>query len=69
MRSFCLAICLVASLALTAQPPNLGHIDFPTSGAPEAQKHFIQGMLLLHSFEYPDARDEFVAAEPHHAGE
>jgi len=55
---------LVAVLALTAvaQQTNLGHIDFPTSGSKEAQKHFIQGVLLLHSFEYSDSREEFQAA-------
>jgi hypothetical protein len=48
----------------------LGHIDFPTSGSAEAQKHFVQGVLLLHSFEYADAREEFQKAsslEPHFA--
>jgi hypothetical protein len=55
---------LVAVLALTAaaQPANLGHIDFPTSGSKEAQQHFIQGVLLLHSFEYADSREEFQTA-------
>ena len=55
---------LLAVLALTAvaQERNLGHIDFPTSGSPEAQKHFIQGVLLLHSFEYADSKEEFQAA-------
>ena len=55
---------LFAALTLTvfAQQPNLGHIDFPTSGSKEAQKHFIQGVLLLHSFEYDDSREEFRAA-------
>jgi tetratricopeptide (TPR) repeat protein len=41
---------------------NLGHIEFPTSGSQPAQEHFIQGMLLLHNFEYDDAREEFQAA-------
>ena len=55
---------LVAVLALTAvaQPAHLGLIDFPTSGSKEAQQHFIQGVLLLHSFEYADSREEFQTA-------
>ena len=54
---------LFAILTLTAaQQTNLGHIDFPTSGSPEARKHFIQGVLLLHSFEYADSKEEFQAA-------
>jgi tetratricopeptide (TPR) repeat protein len=42
----------------------LGQISFPTSTrSPEAQDAFIQGMLLLHLFEYPFARDEFLKAQ------
>lgn len=52
----------VLTLTAVAQERNLGHIDFPTSGSPEAQKHFIQGVLLLHSFEYADSKEEFQAA-------
>jgi len=55
---------------LPAQNPGLGRIDFPTSGPPEAQKHFLRGVLLLHSFEYDDAREEFRTAQklaPHFA--
>ncbi len=40
----------------------LGKIDFPTSGSPEAQEHFIQGALLLHSFEFEDAAEAFQQA-------
>jgi len=42
----------------------LGEIDFPTSASsPEAQQAFIRGMLLLHLFEYPFAREEFLRAQ------
>lgn len=42
----------------------LGEIDFPTSASSsEAQQAFIRGMLLLHLFEYPFARDEFLKAQ------
>ncbi|NNL66902.1 MAG: hypothetical protein HKP30_11705, partial [Myxococcales bacterium] len=40
----------------------LGEIDFPNSGAPEAQADFIEGVLYLHNFEYEDAREAFVRA-------
>ncbi|HRJ89975.1 MAG TPA: hypothetical protein PLN05_04235 [Pyrinomonadaceae bacterium] len=43
-------------------PVDLGKIDFPTSGPAEAQKHFIEGVLLLHSFEYGRARRAFQEA-------
>jgi hypothetical protein len=48
-----------------AQPGRvLGQIDFPTTATdPEAQAAFIRGMLLLHLFEYPFAREEFIAAQ------
>jgi hypothetical protein len=42
----------------------LGSISFPTmTQSPEAQNAFIEGMLLLHLFEYPDAREEFLKAQ------
>ncbi|HSR49966.1 MAG TPA: hypothetical protein VLV83_04010 [Acidobacteriota bacterium] len=47
---------------------DLGNIDFPTSGSPEAQKHFIRGVLWLHSFEYPEAREAFQKAQEEEPG-
>jgi tetratricopeptide (TPR) repeat protein len=41
---------------------HLGSVDFPTSGSAEARAHFVQGVLLLHSFEYDDAQEAFAAA-------
>ena len=41
---------------------DLGRIEFPTSGPAEAQKNFIEGVLLLHSFEYSRARRAFQEA-------
>ena len=37
----------------------LGEIDFKATGKAEAQSAFKKGMLLLHSFEYEDAAEEF----------
>lgn len=48
--------------SLHAQSAGLGRIVFPVSGPPEAQKRFTRGVLFLHSFEYLDAREEFIAA-------
>jgi tetratricopeptide (TPR) repeat protein len=42
---------------------DLGTTHFPTSGAPLAQRDFLRGLLLLHSFEYAAARKAFQAAE------
>jgi tetratricopeptide (TPR) repeat protein len=54
-----LAVCLAAP----ARSQDLGTIDFPTSGSPAAQPHFVRGVLLMHSFEYDDAREAFVEAQ------
>lgn len=59
--SFLSALLLAAPLA--AQAPRLGTIDFPTSGAPAAQREFITGVLYLHSFEYERAVQAFRRAE------
>ena len=42
---------------------NLGHVTFPNSGNAAAQKPFLQGLALLHSFVYGDAADDFRAAQ------
>jgi len=42
---------------------DLGAIEFPNSGSSEAQKPFINGVLLLHSFEYDAARKSFIDAQ------
>ena len=54
----------VASMqaAAVCAAERLGHIEFPTSGSPAAQERFIEGVLLLHSFEYDDAREQFREA-------
>jgi tetratricopeptide (TPR) repeat protein len=71
-RLLCLLIAVLGAGAMahdarspTARPVRvLGTIDFPTSAqSPEAQQAFVRGMLLLHLFEYPFARDEFVEAQ------
>jgi len=41
----------------------LGSIDFPNSGARAAQPAFVRGVLLLHSFEFDDAKEAFVEAQ------
>jgi tetratricopeptide (TPR) repeat protein len=40
----------------------LGQIDFPNSGAEEAQADFIEGVLYLHNFEYDEAQAAFERA-------
>ena len=54
-------LAISGSSSIGAQ--ELGSIDFPTSGSPAAQALFIKGVLLMHSFEYDDAREAFVEAQ------
>ncbi|MGH9383690.1 MAG: hypothetical protein ACRD2N_05325 [Vicinamibacterales bacterium] len=57
-----LAGAVLANIAPRAQS-ELGTIDFPTSGSPAAQPSFLKGVLLLHSFEYDDAKEAFLEAQ------
>ena len=41
----------------------LGQTDFPNSGSEAAQEPFLEGLLLLHSFEYDDAQTAFQKAQ------
>ena len=57
------ALTVLALAAAGAEIADLGSLDFPNSGAPEAQGAFVRGVLLLHSFEYDDAREAFDEAQ------
>ena len=41
----------------------LGTVEFEVYGNELAQSHFEKGLLLLHSFEYEDSREEFIKAQ------
>ena len=64
----CALACLAPAQAHDEKPSpsavvgDLGETTFPTSGAPAAQADFLRGLLLLHSFEFDDARRSFQAA-------
>jgi tetratricopeptide (TPR) repeat protein len=70
--TFLITASLAASLAAQHQHEtsplpvplvtDLGEVDFPNSGSPEAQPYFLRGILLLHSFEYRPAADAFREA-------
>lgn len=48
---------------------SLGRLDFPTSTQdPAAQSAFVRGMLLLHLFEYPLAKEAFLDAQARDRG-
>jgi tetratricopeptide (TPR) repeat protein len=56
-------LALLVSAAPRAQQDGLGRIDFSTSQTGPAQDAFVRGVLLLHSFEYEDAKDAFQEAQ------
>lgn len=58
-----LLLLLVFGADLQAQEKQLGKIDFPNSGAAEAQADFIEGVKFLHNFEYADAARAFQRAQ------
>jgi tetratricopeptide (TPR) repeat protein len=58
-----LLLAVAAPGALGAQGNRLGTLRFPNSGARAAQRPFIRGVLLLHSFEYPSAAAAFRKAQ------
>jgi tetratricopeptide (TPR) repeat protein len=58
-----LIISLILSVgAVVAQQAQLGQVDFPTSGSPKAQEHFLRGLAALHSFWYEEATEAFREA-------
>jgi tetratricopeptide (TPR) repeat protein len=67
IRRFSLVLAVFAGVVLTTSTPRaqgeLGTIDFPTSGSAAAQPAFLKGVLLLHSFEYDDAKEAFQEAQ------
>ena len=64
--SFPLFIALIivscSNPAVTNPGNQLGSVAFSVTGKKEAQPYFEKGLLLLHSFEYQDAADEFQKA-------
>lgn len=60
------ALVLAVAAPARAQFDNVGTLDFPTSGSPEAQKHFLRAVAILHSFGWKQAIEEFKAAQKIH---
>ena len=61
------AILLVVSILLGSSQSSAargyGHVEFANSGAPAAQADFLEGLALLHDFEYPASAAAFRRAE------
>lgn len=56
-------VCGAYASGASGQEGPRGTISFPNSGSPAAQPHFINGVKLLHSFEWEDAADAFRKAQ------
>ena len=60
-----IAMTIISGCSSGSNKPkdNLGEISFTVTGKAEAQPAFKKGLLLLHSFEYVDAAEEFQKAK------
>jgi len=63
MYVIALTISLFVAGSQASADGRYGHVDFANSGAPAAQANFLDGLALLHDFEYPAAADAFRRAE------
>ena len=63
MKKYLAALAVImAVLNFPVYSQQYGSTDFPASGDPEAHAAFIRGLVMLHNFEYEDAREVFRQA-------
>ncbi len=60
---FSLLIVPFSAAIHAAELERIGTFDFPTSGSPAAQEHFLRGVGFLHSFGMAQAQSEFRSAQ------
>jgi tetratricopeptide (TPR) repeat protein len=64
LNKFFVPILFVIAININAySQSNLGNVTFKPEGKEVAQPYFIKGLLLLHSFEYTDAIEQFQMAQ------
>jgi tetratricopeptide (TPR) repeat protein len=66
MKKLLLVTVLISMISCKQKDANtngLGIVELQVYGNELAQPHFEKGLLLLHSFEYEDAREEFLKAQ------
>lgn len=61
--SIALALSLLLNSSTSFAGGGYGHVEFANSGSPAAQADFLDGLALLHDFEYPAAAAAFQRAE------
>ena len=57
------AVLLTLAVPVSGQLENVGSLSFPTSASPAAQRHFLRGVAILHSFGWKQAIAEFQLAQ------
>jgi tetratricopeptide (TPR) repeat protein len=62
-RLACVFSVFALAVPTFAQLENVGNLSFPTSASPEAQRHFLRGVAILHSFGWKQAIAEFKRAQ------
>jgi tetratricopeptide (TPR) repeat protein len=62
-RMIALLLTVAVTAPVSAQLENVGSLTFPTSAKPEAQRHFLRGVAILHSFGWKQAISEFKLAQ------
>lgn len=65
-KYFSLVFVIACIFSCKSEKPTqkkLGSVELVVSGNPSAQEHFKNGLLYLHSFEYLDAREEFIKSQ------
>lgn len=55
-------VLFLSAFSAFSQAPQLGRVNFPNSGSPQAQESFLRGVAALHSFWYEEALEAFQAA-------
>ncbi|HSQ23215.1 MAG TPA: hypothetical protein VLN44_02335, partial [Pyrinomonadaceae bacterium] len=63
MFAFALIVSLLLGGSQSSANRGYGHVEFANSGSPSAQADFLDGLALLHDFEYPAAAAAFRRAE------
>lgn len=63
MRVGALVACLLLAGPAVSAAGGFGHVEFANSGSPSAQGDFLEGLALLHDFEYESAAAAFRRAE------
>ena len=64
VHAFALILLMMYSLTGFSQQQQVyGELSFSNSGKSEAQQDFLTGLLMLHSFQYEDARESFQKAQ------